>query len=148
MQTFQPNYFVPLLRIFKNSLESIGTRTMGAKRVHMSVPKMENPLSFKQRSIEFPKSTSFLRNSCNIVTCYSSSPSNFLSTISSKELISVNSVSTIAGLPVTVSAVNAYISNSMSDDMKNLFTKKKGILNFAFPKSVISLPTNVNRNVI
>ena len=26
--------------------------------------------------------------------------------------------------------------------------KKKGILKFAFPKSVISLPTNVNRNVI
>ena len=32
--------------------------------------------------------------------------------------------------------------------MKNLFTKKKDILNFAFPKSVISLPTNIDRNVI
>ena len=148
LQTFQPNHFVPLLRLFKNSLESKGTRTMGAKRVHVSVPKMENSLSFKQRRLEFPKSTSFLRNSCNIVTCYSSSPSTFLSTISSEDLLSVNSVSTIAGLPVTVSAVNACVSTSMSDDMKNLFTKKKGILNFAFPKSVISLPTNVNRNVI
>ena len=36
----------------------------------------------------------------------------------------------------------------MSDDMKKLFTKRKDILNFAFPKSVISLPTNVNRNLI
>ena len=123
LQTFQPNYFVPLLRLFKNSLESKGTRTMGAKRVHVTVPKMENSLSFKQRRLEFHKSTSFLRNSCN-------------------------SVSTIAGLPVTVSAVNACVSTSMSDDMKNLFTKKKGVLNFAFPKSVVSLPTNVNRNVI
>ena len=97
--------------------------------------------------MEFPKSTSFLRNSCNIVTCYSSSSSTFLPTISSKGLLSVNSVTTIAGLPVTVSAVDACVSTSMSDYMKNLFTKKKGILNFAFPKSVISLPTNVNRNV-
>ena len=58
---------------------------MGTKRVHVSVPKIENSLSVKQRSLEFPKSASFLRNSCNIVTCYSSSPSTFLSTISSKE---------------------------------------------------------------
>ena len=36
----------------------------------------------------------------------------------------------------------------MSDDLKKLFAKKKAILNFAFPKSVISLPTNANRNVI
>ena len=141
MQTFQSNHFVPLLRLFKKSLESKGTRTMDAKRVHMGVPKMENTLSFKQCRFEFPKSTSFLNNSYNIVTCYSSSPSTFLSTISSKDLLSVNSVSAIAGLPVTVSAVHACVSTNMSDDMKNLFTKKKGILNFAFPKSVISLPT-------
>ena len=36
----------------------------------------------------------------------------------------------------------------MSDDMERLFAKKKCILSFAFPKSIISLPTNVNRNVI
>ena len=95
---------------------------MAAKRVHVTVPKMENSLSFKQRRLEFPKSTSFLRNSCNIVTCYSSSPSTFLSTISCKNLLSVNSVSTIAELPVTVSAVNACVSTSMSDNMKNVFT--------------------------
>ena len=148
LQIFQPNHFVPLLRLFKNSLESKGSRTMCAKRVHVSVPKMENSLSFKQRRLEFPKSSSFLRNSCNIVTCYSSSPSAFLSTISSKDLFSVNSVSIIAGLPVTVFAVNIFVSTIMSDHMKNLFTKKKDILNFAFPKLVISLPTNVNRNVI
>ena len=94
---------------------------MGAKRVHVSVPKMENSLSFKQRRLEFPKSASYLHNSCNIVTCYSSSPSTFLSTISSKDLLSVNSVSTIAaGLPLSVSAVNACVSTSMYDDMKNL----------------------------
>ena len=139
LQTFQPNHFVPLLRLFKNSLESKGTGTVGAKRVHVSVPKMENSLSFKQRRLEFPKSTtSFSRNSCNTVTCYSSSPSSFSSTISSGHLLSVNSVS----------AVNACASTSMSDYMKKLFAKKKGILKFAFPKSVISLPTNVNRNVI
>ena len=120
LQTFQSNHFVPLLRLFKKSLESKGTRTMDAKRVHVGVPKMENTLSFKQYRLEFPKSTSFLNNNCNIVTCYSSSPSTFLSTISSKGLLSVNSVSTIAGLPVTVSAVNACVSTSMSDDMKNL----------------------------
>ena len=149
LQTFLPNHFVPLLRLFKNRLESKGTRTMGAKRVHVSVPKMENSLSFKQRRLEFPKSTtSFLRNGCNTVTCYSSSPSSFSSKISSKRLLSVNSVSTILGFPVTVSAVNACVSTSMYDDMKKLFAKKKVILNFAFPKSVISLPTNVNRNVI
>ena len=51
----------------------------------------------------------------------------------------------IWGLLLTV---NACVSTSMSGDMKNLFTKKKGILNFAIPKSAISLPTNVNRNVI
>ena len=122
---------------------------MDFKKVHVSVPKMENSLSFKQRRLEFPKSTtSFLRNSCNTVSCYSSSPSSFSSKISSKRLLSVNSVSTILGFPVTVSAVNACVSTSMSDDMKKLFAKKKVILNFAFPKSVISLPTNVNRNVI
>ena len=77
---------------------------------------------FKWRRLEFPKSTSFLRNSCNIVSCYSSFPSTFLRTISSKELLSVNSVSSIAGLPVTVSAVNSFVSTSMPDDMKNLFT--------------------------
>ena len=119
---------------------------MGAKRVHVSVPKMENSLSFKQRRLEFPKSNSFLFNSCNIVTCYSSSPSIFLSIISYK-LLSANLTPTMAGLLVTVSAVNACVSTSMSDDMKNLFTKKKDILHFSFPKSVISLPTNVNRNV-
>ena len=49
-------------------------------------------------------------------------------------------------LPVTVSAVT--VNSSMSDDLKKLFAKKKAILNFAFPKSVISLPTNANKNVI
>ena len=122
---------------------------MDAKRTHASVPKMESSLSFKQHRLEFPKSTkSFLCSSCNTVTCYLSSPSTFSSTISSGHLLSVNSVSTAAGLPVTVSAVNACVSTGMSDDMKKLFTTKKGILNFPFPKSVISLPTNVNRNVI
>ena len=42
LQTFQSNHFVPLLRLFKNSLESKGTRTMGAKRVHVSILKMKN----------------------------------------------------------------------------------------------------------
>ena len=42
LQTFQPNLLVPLLRFFKNSVESKGTWTMGAKRVHVIVPKMEN----------------------------------------------------------------------------------------------------------
>ena len=88
LQTFQPNHFVPLLRFFKNSLESKGTRTVGAKCLHVSVPKMENSLSFKQRRLEFPKSTtSFLRHSCNTVTCYSPSPSFFSSTISSEHLL-------------------------------------------------------------
>ena len=133
LQTFQPNHFVPLLRLFKNSLESKGTKTMGAKRVHESVPKMGNSLSFKQRRLEFSKSsTSFLRNSCNTVTCYSSSPSSFSSTISSEYLLSVNSVLTVAGLPVTVSAVNAYASTSMSDNMKKLFARKKTYLNLHF----------------
>ena len=133
LQTFQPNHFVPLLRLFKNSLESKVTGTVGAKRVHVSVPKMENSLSFKQRRLEFPKSTTFfLRNSCNTVTCYSSSPSSFSSTISSGHLLSVNSVSTVAGFPVTVSAVNACASTSMSDDMKKLFAKKKAYLNLHF----------------
>ena len=82
LQTFQSNHFVQLLRLFKNSLES---------KVHMSVPKMENSLSFKQRRLEFPTSTtSFLRNSCNTVTFYSSSPSTFSSIISSERLPSVN----------------------------------------------------------
>ena len=136
------------MTFFKNSLESKGTRTMDAKRTHASVPKMESSLSFKQHRLEFPKSTnSFLRSSCNTVTCYLSSPSTFSSRISSGHLLSVDSVSTAAGLCVTVSAVNACVSTGMSDDMK-LFATKKGILNFPFPKSVISLPTNVNRNVI
>ena len=122
LQIFLPNHFVPLLTLFKNSLESKGTRTMGVKRVL----KIENSLSFKQRRLEFPKSTtSFLRNSCNTITCYSSSPSSFSSTISSEHLLSVNSLSTVVGLPVTVSAVNACVSTSMSDDMKKLFAKKR-----------------------
>ena len=101
---------------------------MGAKRVHVSVPKMIKSFSF-QRRLEFPKSTaSFLRNSCNTVTCYLSSPSSFLSTISYEHLLSVNLVSTVAGLPFTVSAVNACGSTSMSDDMKKLFGKKKAYL--------------------
>ena len=71
LQTFQPNHFVSLLRLFKNSVEIKSTRTMGTKRVHVSVLKMENSLSFKQHRLEFPKSTtSFLRNSCNFITCY------------------------------------------------------------------------------
>ena len=41
-----------------------------------------------------------------------------------------------------------HVSTSISDDMKKLFTKKKDILNFAFPKSVIYLSTNVNRNLM
>ena len=36
----------------------------------------------------------------------------------------------------------------MSDDIKKSFAKTKGILNFGFPKSVVSLSTNVNRNII
>ena len=101
---------------------------MGAKRVHVSVPKMENSFSF-QRRLEFPKSTTFfLRNSCNTVTSYLSSPSSFSSTISYEHLLSVNSVSTVAGFRVTVSALNACISTSMSDDLKNLFAKKKAYL--------------------
>ena len=72
---------------------------MSAKRVHVSVPKLENSLSFKQHRLEFPKSTtSFLHNSCNSVTCYSSSPSFFSSTISSEQLLSVNSIPTLLGL--------------------------------------------------
>ena len=115
---------------------------MSAKRVHVSVPKIENPLSFKQNSLEFPKSTTpFLCNSCSIVSCYSSSSSMISATISSEHLLSVNSVSTIAGFSVTVSAVNACVRTSISDNVKNLFPKKKDILNFAFPKSVISLST-------
>ena len=89
---------------------------MGAKRVHVSVPKMENSLSFKQRRLKCPKSTTFfLRNSYNTVTCYSSS-----------------CYSTMVGLPVIVSATNAFVSTSMSDDMKKLFSKKKEylVLNF------------------
>ena len=125
-QTFQPNHFVPLFKLFKNSLESKGTRTMGVKRVHVSVPKMANSLSFKQRRLKFPKSTtSLLRNSCNTVTCYSPSPSSFSSTISSELLLSVNSVSTVVGLPVTVSAVNACVGTGMFDDTKKLFAKKE-----------------------
>ena len=114
------------MRLFKNSLESKGTRTVVAKRVHVSVPKMENSLIFKQRRLEFPESTtSFLRNSCNTVTCYPSSPSFISPTISSEHLPSVNSVSTVAGLPVIVSAVNACASTSMAADMKKLFAKKR-----------------------
>ena len=71
LQTFQPNQFLPLLRLFKNSLESKGTRTMGAKRVYVSVPKMRNSLSFKQHRLEFPKSTSLLRNSCKLLFIFS-----------------------------------------------------------------------------
>ena len=55
LQTFQPNHFVPLLRLFKNSLESKGTRTVGAKRVQVGVPKMENSIGFKWCTLEFPK---------------------------------------------------------------------------------------------
>ena len=51
-------------------LESKGTKTMGDKRVYVSVSKMEKSLSFKQCRLEFPKSTtSFLRSSLNLVTC-------------------------------------------------------------------------------
>ena len=41
LEASQSNHFVPSLRFFKNSLESKGTRTMDAERVHVSVP---NPL--------------------------------------------------------------------------------------------------------
>ena len=124
LQTFHPNHFVLLLRLFKNSLECKSATTMGAKRVYICIPKIEN-----QRKLEFPKPTTFfLRNSCNTVTCYSSSPYSFSSTVSSEHLILLNSVSTITGLPVTVSAVNACISTSMCDDMKKLFAKKKTYL--------------------
>ena len=51
LQNFQPNHFIQLLRLFKNGLESKGTRIMGGKRVHVSVPKMENSLKFKQCGI-------------------------------------------------------------------------------------------------
>ena len=43
----QLNDFVLLLGLFKNSLESKGTGTMGAKNVHVSLSKMENSLRFK-----------------------------------------------------------------------------------------------------
>ena len=126
LEHFQLKHFVPSLRLFKNNLESNTTRTVGTKRVRVSVPKMENSLSFKQCRLKFPKSTtSFLRNSCNTVPCYSSSPSSFSSTVSSEHLLSVNSVSTVAGLHVTVSAFNACVSTSVSDDMKKLFAKKR-----------------------
>ena len=119
------------MRFFKNSLESKDTRTMGAKRVHVSVAKIETSLSFKQRKSVL--TTSFLHNHFNSVICYSSSPSSFSSTIPSEHLLSVNSVQTIIELPVSVSAANAFVKPSMSDNMKKLFTKKKGILIFAFP---------------
>ena len=71
---------------------------------------MENSLIFKQRRLEFPKlTTSFLHNICNTVTCYSSYHSSFSSTISSEHLLSVNLVSTLAGFPVTISAVKPEI---------------------------------------
>ena len=129
LQTFQPNHFVLLVRLFKNSFGRKGTTTMSAKRVYICVPEIENSLKFKQCRLEFPKSTTFfLRNSCNAVTCYLSYPSSFSSTVSSEHLLPVNSVSTTAVLPVIVSAVNACIITSMSDDMKKLFAKKKGYL--------------------
>ena len=53
-----------------------------------------------------------------------------------KRLLPVNTVAIFVGLPVTVSAANACVRNSMSHDMKKMFGKKKGILNFAFPRSL------------
>ena len=92
LQTFQPNHFVSLLRLFKNNLESKVTRTMSAKRVHVSVLILKNSVSFKRHRFEFPKSiTFFLHNSCNTVTCYSLFPSSFSSTICSKQLLFVKS---------------------------------------------------------
>ena len=103
-------------------LESKGTKTMGDKRVYVSVSKMEKSLSFKQCRLEFPKSTtSFLRNVCNIVTCCSSSPSTCSSTVSSEHLLSVNSVSTVPGLPITISVVNACVCTNISDNVKGIY---------------------------
>ena len=47
LQIFQPNHFVPLLRLFKYSLESKCTRSMGAKRVHVSVHLVLNSIGWK-----------------------------------------------------------------------------------------------------
>ena len=77
LQTLQSNHFVPLLRLFKNSWEREATRTIGAKRVHVSVSKMESSLSCQQCRLKFPKSTtSFLSESINRVPCYLLSPSS------------------------------------------------------------------------
>ena len=57
LQIFQPNHVVLLLTLFNNTLESKGTTTMGNKRVHVNISKMETSLSFKQSRLEFPKST-------------------------------------------------------------------------------------------
>lgn len=46
-----------------------------------------------------------------------------------------------------VSAINTCVSTTISEDIKHFFIKKKDILNFAFPKSIVSLPTIVKRNV-
>ena len=125
LQTFQPIHFVPSLRLFKNSLESKGTRTMGAKRIYVSVSKMKSSLSFKKSRLEFPKSTaSFLHISCNTVTCYSSSPSSFSSTICFEHLLSVNSVSTVAEFPVVFSAVKACVNTSCLMIWKSYLLKK------------------------
>ena len=121
LQNFQPNHFIQLLRLFKNGLESKGTRIMGGKRVHVSVPKMENSLKFKQCGIS-QISNFFFSSSFNSVTCYSSSPTPFSSAVSFEHLLSVNSVLTIVGLPVTVSAVSACVSTNLSDAMKKLFS--------------------------
>ena len=71
---------------------------MGSTIVHMSVPKIENSLIFKQRRFDFLKSlTFFLHNSCNN-RCM---------------------------LPVTVSAINACVITSMSEDMEKFFAKER-----------------------
>ena len=86
---------------------------MGAKRVHVGVPKKKNSLSYKQRMLEFPKSsTSSLGNGFKSVTFYSSSPPFSSATTSSEHLLLVNSVPIVAGLHVTGSSVNAFVYTS------------------------------------
>ena len=133
------------MKLVTNSIESKSTRNMVAKRVHVSGAKGENSLHFKEHRLEFPKSTtSFLGICFSGATSYSSSSSFFHLQIIWNTYCPVNSVLTVSGLPAT----NSCVSTSISDDMKKLLGKKKNILNFALPKSVISLPTNFSRNVI
>ena len=60
-------------------------------------------------------------------------------------ILSLNSVSTTVRLLV---AVPIRVSTNISDNIKRRFGKKKDKINFAFPKSIISLAANFNRNTI